>query len=159
MLLQYVEKINVLKEKIEIVYRFQDELVTAARLAEQIENKTGGGCIMARTRNRQMKQAEAFVQASPKKLSGKWYLYQNICRYQWQRRENQVETQKTDVYAESHPDIEVVKFYKDDGISGTKFDRDDFVRMLGDIKTKEINTVIVKDLSRFGRDLKKYQNI
>lgn len=70
------------------------------------------------------------------------------------RRES-LETQKLIAlsYAESHPDIEVVKFYKDDGISGTKFDRDDFVRMLGDIKTKEINTVIVKDLSRFGRDL------
>lgn len=37
MLLQYVEKINVFEgKKIEIVYRFQDELVTAARLAEQI---------------------------------------------------------------------------------------------------------------------------
>ena len=37
MLLQYVEKINVFEgRKIEIVYRFQDELVTAARLAEQI---------------------------------------------------------------------------------------------------------------------------
>ena len=71
-----------------------------------------------------------------------------------EKRES-LETQKLIAlsYAESHPDIEVVKFYKDDGISGTKFDRDDFVRMLGDIKTKEINTVIVKDLSRFGRDL------
>ena len=39
---------------------------------------------MARTRNRQMKQAEAFVQASPKleDLESR-YLYQNICRYQW----------------------------------------------------------------------------
>ncbi len=37
MLLQYVEKMNVFEgRKIEIVYRFQDELVTAARLAEQI---------------------------------------------------------------------------------------------------------------------------
>ena len=37
MLLQYVEKIKVFEDKkIEIVYRFQDELVTAARLAEQI---------------------------------------------------------------------------------------------------------------------------
>ena len=34
---KYVEKINVFEgKKIEIVYRFQDELVTAARLAEQI---------------------------------------------------------------------------------------------------------------------------
>ena len=34
---QYVKKINVFEgKKIEIVYRFQDELVTAARLAEQI---------------------------------------------------------------------------------------------------------------------------
>ena len=41
MLLQYVEKINVFEgKKIEIVYRFQDELVTAARLAEQIGKET-----------------------------------------------------------------------------------------------------------------------
>ena len=37
MLLQYIEKIKVYEDKkIEIVYRFQDELVVAARLAEQI---------------------------------------------------------------------------------------------------------------------------
>ena len=109
---------------------------------------------MARTRNRQMKQAEAFVQASPKKI-WKAGIYTRISvDINGEKRES-LETQKLIAlsYAESHPDIEVVKFYKDDGISGTKFDRDDFVRMLGDIKTKEINTVIVKDLSRFGRDL------
>lgn len=109
---------------------------------------------MARTRNRQMKQAEAFVQASPQKI-WKAGIYTRISvDINGEKRES-LETQKLIAlsYAESHPDIEVVKFYKDDGISGTKFDRDDFVRMLGDIKTKEINTVIVKDLSRFGRDL------
>lgn len=109
---------------------------------------------MARTRNRQMKQAEAFVQASPKKI-WKAGIYTRISvDINGEKRES-LETQKLIAlsYAESHPDIEVVKFYKDDGISGTKFDRDDFVRMLGDIKSKEINTVIVKDLSRFGRDL------
>ena len=37
MLLQYVERINVIEEKkIEIVYKFQDELMAALRLAEQI---------------------------------------------------------------------------------------------------------------------------
>ncbi len=43
------------------------------------------------------------------------------------------------------------KFYADDGISGTTFDRPDFTRLLEDIEKGEIGTVIVKDLSRLGR--------
>ena len=42
--------------------------------------------------------------------------------------------------------------YIDDGYSGTDFDRPGFKKMLEDIKNKKINCVIVKDLSRFGRD-------
>ena len=42
--------------------------------------------------------------------------------------------------------------YKDDGISGTTFDRPDFNRMIDDIENKKINMVITKDLSRLGRD-------
>jgi len=48
--------------------------------------------------------------------------------------------------------IQVVDFYKDDGWSGTNFDRPDFQRMLSDIKRGKINMVVVKDLSRFGRN-------
>jgi len=42
--------------------------------------------------------------------------------------------------------------YVDDGYSGTNFDRPAFQKMLEDIKEKKINCIVVKDLSRFGRD-------
>ena len=42
--------------------------------------------------------------------------------------------------------------YVDDGYSGTNFDRPGFIRLIEDIKNKKINLVVVKDLSRLGRD-------
>lgn len=46
----------------------------------------------------------------------------------------------------------LVDTYKDDGYTGTNFDRPDFSRMLGDIELGKINLIITKDLSRLGRD-------
>ncbi len=44
------------------------------------------------------------------------------------------------------------RFYVDDGISGTTFDREGFKNMIADVESGEVGTVIVKDMSRFGRD-------
>lgn len=67
---------------------------------------------------------------------------------------NSIENQKEYIedYIHSKPEIEIVDFYIDDGYSGVNFNRPDFQRMLQDIKDKKINCVIVKDLSRLGRN-------
>lgn len=44
------------------------------------------------------------------------------------------------------------KYYVDDGVSGTTFERNGFQNMLADIKNGLVCIVVVKDLSRFGRD-------
>lgn len=54
-------------------------------------------------------------------------------------------------YAEEHG-FEIHDEYIDDGISGTTFQRPEVQRLLDDAKTGVINTIIVKDLSRFGRN-------
>lgn len=44
------------------------------------------------------------------------------------------------------------KFYVDDGYSGTNFNRPDFLKMIDDVEDNLIGSIIVKDLSRLGRN-------
>ena len=55
-------------------------------------------------------------------------------------------------YAKKHGYTNTM-FFVDDGISGTSFDRSDFNRMQRMVEEGKIGTIIVKDLSRFGRDI------
>ena len=55
-------------------------------------------------------------------------------------------------YLKSHSEFELYDTYVDDGWSGTSFDRPDFKRMMDDVYEGKVNCVIVKDLSRFGRN-------
>ncbi len=50
------------------------------------------------------------------------------------------------------PDIEIVEVYIDNGISGRTFERPAFQMMLADVETGKIDCVVVKDLSRLGRN-------
>lgn len=66
---------------------------------------------------------------------------------------NSIKNQKTilEDYCNKHG-ITNYMFFADDGVSGTTFNRPDFLRMERMIEAGEISTVIVKDLSRFGRE-------
>lgn len=55
-------------------------------------------------------------------------------------------------YLKDKADIEICSVRVDDGFSGANFDRPAFKLMLEDIRTGKIDCVIVKDLSRFGRN-------
>ncbi|MGN0556675.1 MAG: recombinase family protein, partial [Acutalibacteraceae bacterium] len=45
-----------------------------------------------------------------------------------------------------------IKVYEDDGFTGTNFNRPDMQRLLDDVEMGYISTIIVKDMSRFGRE-------
>jgi len=56
-------------------------------------------------------------------------------------------------YAARYPEMEICGTYVDNGATGTNFDRPGFRQMLADIEAGKINCVIVKDLSRLGRNV------
>ena len=66
---------------------------------------------------------------------------------------NSIQNQKTILsqYARDHGYLHP-EFFVDDGISGTTFERPGFQRMQEMVERGEIGTIIVKDLSRFGRE-------
>ena len=67
---------------------------------------------------------------------------------------NSVTSQKTllNEFIEEHDDLIVYDTYIDDGYTGTDFNRPSFQRLLEDMRKGNINCVIVKDLSRLGRN-------
>ena len=71
-----------------------------------------------------------------------------------EKESNSITNQKLiiDNYLKEHKEYKLVDYYIDDGYSGTTFDRPQYKRMLKDIVEGKVNTIIVKDLSRFGRN-------
>ncbi len=70
------------------------------------------------------------------------------------KRGDSLETQRQimEAYVTLCPDIEVAEIYIDNGISGQTFERAAFQRLLNDIEAGKIDCVVVKDLSRLGRN-------
>lgn len=55
-------------------------------------------------------------------------------------------------FVDGQTELKLADTYVDNGRKGTTFERPEFNRMMEDIKAGKINCIVVKDLSRFGRD-------
>lgn len=91
---------------------------------------------------------------SNKKIKVAAYLRLSKEEYNNKKESNSIINQRQiiDNYLKEHKEYKLVDYYVDDGYSGTNFDRPEFQRMLEDIKNKKIDVIIIKDLSRLGRN-------
>ena len=133
-----------------------------------------GGTIMARTAKRYQREntptgeqsLPCFCVAKASERSCQWQvlkvgIYSRLSVDHDDRKsesiENQIEIVKRFIKennADTKRKIDFVihDIYIDRGISGTSFERPEFDRLMQDVKERTVNCVIVKDLSRFGRD-------
>lgn len=59
-----------------------------------------------------------------------------------------------EMFLEDKKNMEIIDYYIDDGYTGTNFNRPSFQKMLNDIVSGKIDGIIIKDLSRLGRNYK-----
>ena len=70
------------------------------------------------------------------------------------KRGDSLETQRNIIenFVASSGDISITEIYTDVNTTGTNFERPGFQKMLADIENGKLNCIIVKDLTRFGRN-------
>ena len=70
------------------------------------------------------------------------------------KRGDSIETQQNIIenYIAAAPDISLTEVYIDNNTTGTNFERPGFQQMMADTERGKINCIIVKDLTRFGRN-------
>ena len=104
-----------------------------------------------------MARKSKYGQPSGKPSTRLWKpaLYVRLSREDGDREESDSIANQRDMLAEfaaAQDDLAAPAFYTDDGYTGTDFDRPGFRRMMDDLRAGTVDCVIVKDLSRFGRN-------
>ena len=104
-----------------------------------------------------MARKSKYGQPSAKLSTPLWApaLYIRLSREDGDREEsNSIASQRELLteFTNAQTDMAAPRLYVDDGHTGTDFDRPDFQRMIVDLRAGIVNCVIVKDLSRFGRN-------
>lgn len=102
-----------------------------------------------------MKKYDEFLKENKAKKTWNAAVYVRLSKEDGDKIESDSITSQKDILSEfvNHKDdINISDFYIDDGWSGANFERPAFSRMMSDIYAKKVDCVIVKDLSRFGRN-------
>lgn len=109
---------------------------------------------MARTSRKQIHQQTDLAQAPKTYLGG---AYRRLSVEDDRHRDrHSLENQENIIldFLKTHPDIRLVEVYTDNGETGTKFDRPGIKRVLELVRQRKVAAILVKDLSRFGRNYK-----
>ena len=108
---------------------------------------------MARTSNRRIK-AEKSITDKVEKNSFQTAIYTRISRNKKEKPSDSIENQIAlcERYIKKNDGHNLVGIYKDIAKTGTEFERPDFEKLMGEVRTGKVNCIIVKDLSRFGRN-------
>lgn len=110
-----------------------------------------GWHIMARTSKRYETQAESNSQSLYR--AGVYVRLSNERQEEWRAKSSSPKAQAyvCEEYAKSKG-IQVIQIYEDYEYSGTNFERPAYIQMMSDVRNGKINCIIVRDLSRLGRE-------
>lgn len=107
---------------------------------------------MARTANRRMKSEEMLSKESIN--SFQTAIYARISRDKKEKPSDSIENQIAlcESFIQKSEDFSLVGIYKDIAKTGTDFERPDFENLMDEVRMGKVNCIVVKDLSRFGRN-------
>jgi len=108
---------------------------------------------MARTANRRMKSEEQLLNKESIN-SFQTAIYARISRDKKEKPSDSIENQITlcESFIQKSEDFSLAGIYKDIAKTGTDFERPDFENLMGEVRMGKVNCIVVKDLSRFGRN-------
>jgi putative site-specific recombinase len=108
---------------------------------------------MARTANRRMKSEEQLLNKESIN-SFQTAIYARISRDKKEKPSDSIENQIAlcESFIQKSEDFSLTGIYKDIAKTGTDFERPDFENLMDEVRMGKVNCIVVKDLSRFGRN-------
>lgn len=107
---------------------------------------------MARTANRRIKSEEMLSKENIN--SFQTAIYARISRDKKEKPSDSIENQIAlcESFIQKSEDFSLAGIYKDIAKTGTDFERPDFENLMDEVRMGKVNCIVVKDLSRFGRN-------